>query len=443
MVDTAFPKLATRASKSVPGSKGGASLALNNLRGFVIFVVVAFHGVSAYLGSLAPQPYAFDKAPYLWRAFPLVDTHRWFGFDLFCAWQDVCLMCLMFFLSALFTWPSLERRGTRGFLGGRLLRLGVPYLFGISVILPISLYPVYRATATDPSFAAYVHHLFALPFWPNGPMWFLWQLLALTILASALHAFAPRFVDFIARRSADADERPVRYYGALTLVAILAYVPMALAFTPMDWSNRGLFAVQLCRPLLYTVVYLAGLGMGALKFERGLFAASGKLLGQWKPWAVAGFAAYALWIGLMAWSMHTPGMLMLDIAADIAFAICCITGCFAAFAAALRFGAFPSRILGSASENAFGIYVLHYPFVVWLQYALLSAAVFAVAKGAIVFAGAMVCSWALAILFRAVPFGSVLIGGERRAYATPPKLTLAPQFDGDERPEIRLPHIAR
>ena len=124
----------------MPGLKSGASLALNNLRGFVIFVVVAFHGVSAYLGSLAPQAYAFDKAPYLWRAFPLVDTHRWFGFDLFCAWQDVCLMCLMFFLSALFTWPSLERRGTRGFLGGRLLRLGVPYLFGISVIMPISLY---------------------------------------------------------------------------------------------------------------------------------------------------------------------------------------------------------------------------------------------------------------------------------------------------------------
>jgi hypothetical protein len=66
-----------------------------------------------------------------------------------------------------------------------------------------------------------------------------------------------------------------------------------------------------------------------------------------------------------------------------------------------------------------------------------------VAKGAIVFAGAMVCSWALAIIFRAVPFGSVLIGGERRAYATTPKLRLAPQFDGDERPEIRLPHIAR
>jgi len=443
VVDTAFPKLAMRASKSTSGSKSTASLALNNLRGVVIVVVVAFHAVSAYLGSLAPHPYAFDKAPYLWRAFPIVDAHRWFGFDIFCAWQDVCLMCLMFFLSALFTWPSLTRRGTWGFLSGRLLRLGVPYLFGIAVMMPIALYPVYRTTAADPSLAAYVQHLFALPFWPNGPMWFLWQLLALTMLASALHAFAPRFVEFLAKHSAGAAAHPVRYCVALTVAATIAYVPMALAFTPMDWSNHGLLAVQFCRPLLYTVVYLAGLGTGALGLEQGLFAPQGKLAGQWKRWLAGGFAAYALWIGLMAWSMQMPGVLVLEVAADVSFAICCITGCFAAFAAALRFGAVPSRILGSASENAFGMYVLHYPFVVWLQYALLGVTLFAVAKGAIVFAGSLACSWILAIVFRAVPFGSVLIGGERRTFATAPKLRLAPQFDDDDSPDIRLPHIAR
>src|SRR5271168_5310035 len=118
MVDAASLRLAEKASKN----ESASSLALNNLRGIVILIVVAFHSVSAYLGSLAPSAYAFDKPPYLWRAFPIVDTHRWFGFDIFCAWQDVCLMCLMFFLSALFTWPSLERKGTWRFLNNRLLR---------------------------------------------------------------------------------------------------------------------------------------------------------------------------------------------------------------------------------------------------------------------------------------------------------------------------------
>jgi len=54
----------------------------------------------AYLDFLPAAPFPFDAPPYLWRAFPVVDHERWFGFDLFCAWQDVFLMSLFFFLSA-------------------------------------------------------------------------------------------------------------------------------------------------------------------------------------------------------------------------------------------------------------------------------------------------------------------------------------------------------
>ena len=90
-----------------------SSIALNNLRGVVILIVVAFHSVLAYLGWLGPASFRFDSSPFQWRAFPIIDSHRWFGFDVFCAWQDVYLMALMFFLSALFAWPSLTRKGHR------------------------------------------------------------------------------------------------------------------------------------------------------------------------------------------------------------------------------------------------------------------------------------------------------------------------------------------
>src|SRR5262249_42341999 len=62
-----------------------ASIALNNLRAIVIIIVLAFHSVLAYLASLPPEPFAFDKPPYRWQATPIIDTARWFGFDLFCA----------------------------------------------------------------------------------------------------------------------------------------------------------------------------------------------------------------------------------------------------------------------------------------------------------------------------------------------------------------------
>src|SRR5215468_4730688 len=95
-----------------------SSLALGNLRAFVILVVLSFHSVLAYLHFLPAAPSGFDSPPYLWRAFPIIDSQRWFGFDLYCAWQDVFLMSLFFFLSGLFVWSSLTRKGTGNFLYG-------------------------------------------------------------------------------------------------------------------------------------------------------------------------------------------------------------------------------------------------------------------------------------------------------------------------------------
>src|SRR6266849_5279998 len=96
-----------------------SSLALSNLRGFVILLVVAFHSVLAYLGSQPASPASFDSPPYHWKAFPILDGERWFGFDLYCAFQYVFLMPFMFLLSGLFVWPSLVRRGAREFLFNR------------------------------------------------------------------------------------------------------------------------------------------------------------------------------------------------------------------------------------------------------------------------------------------------------------------------------------
>src|SRR5271170_7799885 len=150
-----------------------SSRALHNLRAVVILVVLAFHSVLAYVQWIPQSLARFDDPPYLWRAFPIVDNHRWFGFDLFCAWQDVFLMSLMFLLSGLFVWPSLSRKRNWRFVRDRLLRLGVPYAFGIIVLVPISIYPVYLVSAANPTVLDYLRHYLALPFVHNGQLWFL------------------------------------------------------------------------------------------------------------------------------------------------------------------------------------------------------------------------------------------------------------------------------
>ena len=169
-----------------------SSLALSNLRGFAILMVVAFHSCIAYINSQPDAALPFDIAPYGWRANPIVDSARWLGFDLFCAFQYSYLMQLLFFLSGLFVWPGLSRKGGRKFLYDRFLRLGVPFVIGLYVLMPVAYYPVYRVTAVDPSWSVFWSHWIALPFWPSGPMWFLWLLLVFNLAAAGLYWLAPR-----------------------------------------------------------------------------------------------------------------------------------------------------------------------------------------------------------------------------------------------------------
>jgi hypothetical protein len=393
------------------------SWALDNLRAFVILLVLSFHSVLAYLDFLPASPFPFDDPPYLWRAFPVVDHERWLGFDLFCAWQDVFLMSLFFFLSGLFVWPSLERKGAGIFLHDRVLRLGVPFALVVALLMPLANYPTYLQTAVDRSFFVFWRHWLALPFWPCGPMWFLWLLLAADFVAAGLHRYAPRLVDALIRFSSTAGARPARYLAALAIASAIAYVPLAVVFTPSAWAAFGPFGFQLSRPLHYAVYFFAGISVGSCGIERGLFAPEGALVRHWAVWLIAAAGLLLLWMALTALTMADPGSpaLGLQILDDLSFVLACFGSCFAVLALVLRFAGRRLPVLAGLRRDAFGMYLVHYVFVVWLQYALLRVGLFATVKGAIVFGGTLLLSWgAIAVIRRISPAGQI-IGADRAA----------------------------
>jgi hypothetical protein len=396
-----------------------SSLALSNLRAFVILIVLAFHSVLAYLGSLPAKQDLFDSPPYSWQAIPIVDSERWFGFDLFCAFQDVYLMTFMFFLSGLFVWPSLARKGSRTFLSDRFLRLGVPFVLAVCLLMPIAHYPVYLVSAVDPSWTAFWQHWRALPIWPSGPQWFLWELLVLNALAAAVFRYVPQAGELLARLAASAGERPGRYFLGLAAASAVAYVPLAVIFTPWEWTQFGPFGFQLSRPLHYGVYFFAGLGIGAYGIERGLLSSEGLLARRWAAWLAAAGGGFLLWIVPTAlvmedWGKTIPG---LQIVAHFGWVISCATGCFFFAAVFLRFGARRSRIFDSLSESAYGMYLVHYVFVVWLQYLLLGFALPAIVKASIVFSLTLLLSWGATVAMCRFPLGARFLGTERRALA--------------------------
>jgi glucans biosynthesis protein C len=398
------------------------SLALSNLRAIVILVVLGFHSVLAYLGSHTATRQRFDAPPYEWQAFPIIDNARWFGFDLFCAWNDVCLMSLMFFLSGLFVWPSLVRKQSWNFLWDRLLRLGLPLVLAVYLLVPVALYPVYRVSAADPSLAEYWRQFQALPFWPCGPQWFLWQLLAFNVAAAGIHQIAPRWGDTLGRLAASGRAHPLRFALVLIAASAIAYVPLALIYSPWSWFQYGPFAFQHSRPLHNAVYFLAGVAVGARGLDRGLLAPDGILVQRWAIALGGAFAGFLCWIiptaAIMQLGEGAP--LWLQVTANLGFVLCCAGGCLAALAACLRFATRRSPMLDSLSASAYGMYLVHYPFVVWMQYALLDLALPALVKASLVFVIAVAASWAATAAMRSAPIGSRLIGANRRALAKAP-----------------------
>lgn len=299
-------------------------------------------------------------------------------------------MALLFFLSGVFSWPSVERDGDLRFLARRAVRLGAPLLFGVTVLMPLALYPVYRESAVDPGLAAYARAYLDLPFDPIGPLWFLWLLLAFTLAGVALRRFARRIIFRIGDVFRRFDVRPVRTFVACAMICTAAYLPLALLFSPWTWSTYGPFALQLSRPLLYAAYYCAGLGVGTAGLGRGVLRADGPAVRNWKLWMAAAAGSLFVWMGLTDLAIHlgSSAPLFLSVASDASYALAGACSAAFALAACLRFGAdgrWP--LFARLSDEAFGVYVLHYAPIVWLQYALLGLDWPAPIKAAIVLCG--------------------------------------------------------
>ena len=62
-------------------------------------------------------------------------------------------------LAYVFVWQSLVRKGVRKYLGGRLIRLGLPFIIGVKFLIPLAYYPaqlqIGLITGVDSSFDAF------------------------------------------------------------------------------------------------------------------------------------------------------------------------------------------------------------------------------------------------------------------------------------------------
>jgi peptidoglycan/LPS O-acetylase OafA/YrhL len=404
-----FPRVKGRTDEDKASPLSAASArdaSFDYLRAFIVLLVLLHHSVLAYAVMWPAQPRTFT----IFFA-PIVDPQRWVGFDVLAIFNDTFFMALMFLLSGLFVWPSLERKGGARFLHDRILRLGVPFAVAAGILMPLAYYPSYAVTGADPGFLAYTRAWLSLGFWPSGPAWFIWLLLVFDAVAAGFFLLWRRWTAnmLLPARRLGVYGRPPAFIAMLLVVSALVYVPIEFLFGPDRWLTLGPFSFQASRLLLYATYFLVGLLMGPYGAESGLLERNAELARRWPLWLSAGFAAYGLRLIIIITLIlpvvgaHRPLPATVHLLSDLTLVLCCVTISFASIAMFRRFALSHRPIFDSLSASSYGMYLVHYPVVVWLQFALLAVALGPIVKGAIVFCGAVALSWGIVAALRRVP----------------------------------------
>ena len=377
---------------AAPKSKA-RNLSLDRARTFLTLVVLLHHAVI---------PYTY---------FGHTDPTSWIGFDIVVLATDSFFMAMFFFLSGLFTWPGIARKAPSVFLRDRLLRLGLPFAIAAFTVIPLAYYAI--ALRHDPglSFTAFWWKTITVGPWPSGPIWFVWVLLAFDLTASLLYRVSAHLVDPGNRVSLRGFDQPAVFWLLLVVVTAIAYVPALLYFGGSKWFELGPFSVQASRILLYFAYFFIGVSVGAANFDRGILSADGQLPKQRWLWVLATLIPYCLmWVMIYIkreilgnpdpqphWYQAIYSTFFVLFSGSILLAI---------LAFFLHQKSPGPNLLDRMQADAYGIFLVHYPIALWIQYALYDYSLPAIVKAAIGFVLTVILSWGLTAALRKIPGAS-------------------------------------
>ena len=370
-------------------------VALDRARTFITLLVVLHHSVVNY------------------THFGTGDKARWLGFDLVVLFNDSFFMACMFLISGLFVRESLARRGTASFIGNRAWRLGVPYLVSIFLLMPIAYYPTFLRYhlpgTTDFNFFHFWWRTLTVGPWPSGPAWFLWVLLFFDVVVGLVWAAIPEAINGLSKAIYALRYRPGVAFAAFLVFSIVVYLPMRLWVGDAAWFEPDGFPlpIQTSRVLLYSGYFLVGVGIGATDLKTGLFAANGELSARWKVWLAFAMLFYGA-ILLLVYAHHNwvdfnSPPLWWSVGYGLAFALFSGAMTIAEISIFLRFAQSRLAFLDAMRPQAYGIFLVHYIFIIYLQYAVYDPPLPAFVKFAIVFVGTLSLSWATTLLLRKIP----------------------------------------
>ena len=383
-------------------NNSGRNLWVDYLRSALTVLVVAHHSSLAYTTFSK-----FDSDAYINSTHPIVDTKKWIGLDIFENFNDIFFMSLMFLIGGLFLSKSIARKGTLHFIKDRFYRLFIPFLFGGTLLMLFAYFPSYVVAHHSTNIISYLKDFFTIEKWPVGPPWFIWVLFAFNLLFALFNPILKKVNEKSGIELSRFQNKPLLFFALLFAITWLLYVPLAYNVGAGTWTGIGPFDFQLSRILLYFGYFMIGVFIGNADFNNGIFSEKSLVVKKWWLWGLLSFIVYfvlTVTVGnkfleqmvthntinaLSAWMIYYTIYVASCTTSSIAF--------IAIFRKQIRV---KKSWWSSLSENAYLIYLIHFVFVTWIQYSLLSLDIPAFSKFLITFITALMLSWETSILLR-------------------------------------------
>lgn len=359
------------------------------LRVFLISLVVAHHAAQPYGPTGGDWPIDDPASSNLLGPFFLFNAAFFIGF--------------FFFISGYFVSGSYDRKGGMVFVRDRLIRLGVPLVF-VSLFLfgPIT----YLGSGSQAGIVNFILFQY-IGQWQieMGPLWFIAQLLALSILYAAWRSVLSAQKVSEPRVFATPSNRTILIYTlSLGIVGMIVR-----SFYQQDfWVDiLGVIPAEVVHMPQYWSLFIIGIIAGRGKWLENMPSSSGS------KWLATGLAAFVIALITRPYIQLLPVGMLPDALAlggkqwgilwGLLEAFICvglIVGLSAWFRE--RFST-PNKWMGRLDQNVFGVYIIHVFVLVGLQSAILGIALPALVKFAIVTIAGLIISFQVSALIRLIP----------------------------------------
>ncbi len=352
---------------------------IDNIRSLMIALVVMMHAAVTYSG-FGGWYYVENKE---------VDFASQVIFGFFQSFLQAFFMALLFMIAGYFVVASLQKKGAARFIKARLFRLGVPTLFYMLLLHPLSVKLIHSDLNLS-AFYAKGFKTFSIFSW-NGPMWF----------AAALLVFSLLYVP-VKRLGSSFKIKVSLLHFSIVIMIITVFAFILRLFFPL---GTAVVNFQLGFFSSYTIFFI----LGILAFGSNLFQAIDYKMGK-RLLILAGIIGIPLWGFIMMAGGPSRGIFLINGGLNwqaFVFALwesfACVTISFGLIGIFKESFNTKTRFKQFLADNAFGVYVFHPPILIAISLIFKTLTMPPVVKFLFITALAIPACFLLSSLIRKIP----------------------------------------